>query len=267
MKSGSSAPIHSFVQVERCLRHSSSSQRSRPGRHRDLVVGAAGHEHGLHHRHALDGPVHGLLEGDALAAAQALVGGHHHAAAGVHDPVAQRLRAEPAEDDGVHGADPRAGQHRVDELGHHAHVDADPVAAADAVGEEHVRHPADVVLQLPVRDVPVGPRLVLGPDDRGAVAEGLEVPVDAVEGGVEAARGEPGEVDLVVVGVEDGLPGVEPADRLRLLGPEPLGVVEGQAVEPLVLGPAAEVRPRGDVGLDGIQVGHRAPPSRSRLTG
>ena len=30
MNSGSSAPIHSLVQVERCLRHSSSSQWSRP---------------------------------------------------------------------------------------------------------------------------------------------------------------------------------------------------------------------------------------------
>src|SRR4030042_102008 len=52
-----------------------------------------------------------------------------------------------------------------------------------------------------------------------------------------------------------------PADRLPLLRPEPLGVVERQAVEPLVLGPGVQVRPRGDVGLDGIKVGHRAPPS------
>ena len=77
---------------------------------------------------------------------------------------------KPAEHDGVDGADARAGQHGVDELGHHGHVDADPVAAADAVGEEHVGDPADVVLQLAVRDVAVGAHLVLGPDDRGAVA-------------------------------------------------------------------------------------------------
>ena len=191
-----------------------------------------------------------------LPAAQALVGGDHHPAARVDDAVAQRLGAEAAEDDGVHGADARAGEHRVDELGHHAHVDADAVAPADAVRQQHVRDAADVVLQLAVRDVAVGAELVLRPDDRGAVAERRQVAVDAVERGVEAAAREPGEVDLVVVGVEHVLPRVEPADRLRLLGPEPLGVVEREAVQPLVLRHRVDVGARGHFGLDGIEIGH-----------
>ncbi len=37
---------------------------------------------------------------------------------------------EPAEDHRVHRAEPRAGQHRDDGLGHHRHVDDDPVALA-----------------------------------------------------------------------------------------------------------------------------------------
>ena len=69
--------------------------------------------------HALDGPVDGRLERDALAAAQALVGGDDHAAAGVEDAVAQGLRREAAEDHRVDGADAGAGEHHVGGLGDH----------------------------------------------------------------------------------------------------------------------------------------------------
>ncbi len=187
------------------------------------------------------------------------------AAAGVHDPVAKGLGAEAAEDDGVHRADPRAGEHRVGEGRDHGHVDADPVSLPDAVAQQHVGHPADVVLQLPVGDVLVRPDLVLGPDDGRLLAEGPQVPVDAVEAGVQPAPRVPREVHLVVVGVEDRLPRMEPGEGLRLLAPEPLGVVQGEAVEPLVLLQAPDVGAGGDVRLHGIQaLGQGAPPSRVR---
>ena len=48
----------------------------------------------------------------------------------------------------VDGADARAGQHGVGQLGDHGHVDADPVALAHAVGLQHVGHPGDLVLEL-----------------------------------------------------------------------------------------------------------------------
>jgi hypothetical protein len=66
---------------------------------------------------ALDRAVDDLLERELLAAAQPLVGGDDHLAAGVEDAVADGLGAEAAEDDRVHGADARAGEHRVGELG------------------------------------------------------------------------------------------------------------------------------------------------------
>ena len=51
------------------------------------------------------------LERHDAAAAVAAVGGDQHLGLRVVDPVAQRLGAEAAEDDGVHRADAGAGQH------------------------------------------------------------------------------------------------------------------------------------------------------------
>ena len=51
----------------------------------------------------------------------------------VLDPARELVRREAAEDDGVHGADSRARQHRDDGLGNHRHVDDHPVAALHAL--------------------------------------------------------------------------------------------------------------------------------------
>ena len=59
-----------------------------------------------------------------LAAAVAAVGGDEQPRLRVVDAVAQRLGAEAAEDDAVHRADARAGQHRNRELRDQRHVDA-----------------------------------------------------------------------------------------------------------------------------------------------
>ena len=137
---------------------------------RDLVAGALDDEHDLdggagHHR-----LVHGALERDDLAAAHAFVGGDHRPAAGVVDAVAQALGAEPGEHHVVHGADAGAGQHGVDRLGHHGHVDGDPVALADAVVAQHIGQPAHLPLQFPVVDGPAFARGVRFPDDGRLVA-------------------------------------------------------------------------------------------------
>ena len=63
-----------------------------------------------------DGPeVH-----DLLAAAHA-VRGDDGLGAGRRDARGERILREAAEDDGVHGADARAGEHGQRELGHHGH--------------------------------------------------------------------------------------------------------------------------------------------------
>ncbi len=54
------------------------------------------------------------------------------------------VRGEAAEDHRMDRAEPGAGQHRLERLGHHRHVDDDPVALLDPLGAQRAgetRHP------------------------------------------------------------------------------------------------------------------------------
>src|SRR3546814_6476011 len=55
------------------------------------------------------------LEREDLAAPVAAVRRDDELRARVEDAVVEALRGEPAEDDGVHGAEPRDGEHRSEE--------------------------------------------------------------------------------------------------------------------------------------------------------
>ena len=196
----------------------------------------------LDHEHVLDGLllalaavgqrlVHRRLQrGDAALAVPA-VRGDDELGAGVVDPGAQAVRAEPAEDDRVDGAHARHGEHRGDRLGDHRQIDRDAVALPDAETLEHVRDALDLVRQLGVGDAAAVAGLAL-PEERDAVAvASLDVPVEAVVGHVELAVVEPlGEGR--VAPVEDLGEGLVPVHELaRLIGPEALAIRGGALVE------------------------------------
>jgi len=115
------------------------------------------------------------------------------------------------------------------------------------------------VLQLAIRHVAVDARLVGGPDDRGALAVLLDVPVDTVDAGVQPAAEEPAEVHLLEIGVEHGVPGVVPVERPPLLGPEPRRVLERPLVDLAVLLERAQVGALAHVRRDVVAIErHRA---------
>ena len=88
------------------------------------------------------------LELDQVAAAVARVLGEDGNAAGVGDAVGDGVGGESAEDDGVDGADTRAGEQRDGQLGRHAHVDGDAVALLNAEGLEGVGEALDIGVQF-----------------------------------------------------------------------------------------------------------------------
>jgi hypothetical protein len=99
---------------------------------------------------------------------------------------------EAAEDDGVDRAQTGAGEHRLQRLGDHRHVDDDAVALFDALGLQRPGQPGDAVLQLGVGDdvLGAGDRAVV--DDGGLLAAaGDDVAVDGVPAGVDLGVGEP----------------------------------------------------------------------------
>ena len=238
------------------------------------VVAAEVHGHAfarpLHHHHVLDRRglgqrlVHVGLQGHDGAAAVAAVGGDDHLGLGVVHAVAQGLGGEAAEDHAVGGADAGAGQHGHRRLRHHGQVDAHPVALRHPEPLERVREAADLAVELQVgeRRAP-RPGLALPDDGRLVPAPGWQVPVEAVLREVELPAHEPLREGRLPV--EDLVPGLVPGEGLRLLGPEPRGVVDAASIEGLVLGQALDVRVpsegrrRGkDPALleDGLDLGH-----------
>ncbi|CAB4345047.1 unannotated protein [freshwater metagenome] len=106
-------------------------------------------------------------------------------------PLAHRLRREAAEDDVVRCADPRAGEHRDDNLGNHRQVDADDVAGADTASLQSIGSPLHVGQELRVSDVALL-SLFAKPVVGDAIAKAcFDVAVKAVVGGVELTVLEP----------------------------------------------------------------------------
>ena len=152
MNSGSSAPISSGVQSGARAASSSLVAVVAAGLHRHVAAGDLHHDHVLDARAGLQRLVRIGLQRHLAPAAAALIGGDQHRALAVLDAVGQAVRREAAEHDGMHRAEPGAGEHRHRRLDHHRQIDRDPVAALDAEPLQRVRQPADLVVQLAVGD-------------------------------------------------------------------------------------------------------------------
>ena len=172
------------------------------------------------------------LQRDGVALAVAAVGCDHDLRVGVVDAVDQRLRGEAREHHGVDRADARAGEHRDGQLGDHRQVDADPVALGHALRLEHVGEAPDLGVQVGVGDAAGVARLALPVVGDLAAVTRLDVAVQAVVGDVELAPREPlgeGRVPLQHV-----VPGLRPAQALRMAGPPGLGVLVRLVVDGFV---------------------------------
>ena len=209
------------------------------GGHLGALLDAA-HDDAAPHLGALvDRFVAEILEVQDLARTVAVVGRDHHAGAGVEDAVAQRVGGQAAEHDAVHGADAGAGEHRDGQLGDHGKVEHHAVALPHAQVLEHVGGLAHLAVQALVG---VHLHLFGGlalPDEGGLVApRSLQVPVEAVGGGVELGAAEvaderAGGLEVVLL---HRVPRAIPVQRLAgHLAPERLGLVDRAAVQLVVV--------------------------------
>ena len=90
------------------------------------------------------------LVGDGARGLDTAGGRDDHPRGSVVDAHGELLRREPAEHHRVHGTEPGAGEHRYGGLGHHGHVDDDPVARLDAEGSQGPGEPGHLVGELGV---------------------------------------------------------------------------------------------------------------------
>jgi hypothetical protein len=156
-----------------------------------VLLRAADDEEVLDRRAALRGLVGDLLQRHDLPAAPgpSAVISTLHSASWIRPASDPR---EAPEDDGVRRTEPRAGQHRDRQLGHHAEVDRHPVATTHAEGPQGVRGPAHLREQLGVGDRALLAVRLADPDvgDLAAAACG-HVPVEAVHRCVQDTVREP----------------------------------------------------------------------------
>ena len=145
-------------------------------------------------------------------------------------PLPNGLGSKAPEHDVVGSTDPRARQHRHDDLGDHRKVDSDDVALADPPVLKCVREPLDLREQVGVRELPLLAFLA-APEERHAVAvAGLDVAVQAVVGSVQLSAREPF-VEGGAGVVEHRVPSLEPIERFGLLRPPRFGVALGLLVD------------------------------------
>ncbi len=122
-------------------------------RHLDVRIRKAAQDDHLLDRGGLqDSAVDGLLQWDDVSTPPRAVLGHDDLRPAVVDAVAERVGGKSAEYDAVRRSEPRAREHRDSDLGHHTHVDRDPVALPNAEllqrrGEGH-----DLFVELAVGD-------------------------------------------------------------------------------------------------------------------
>ena len=204
------------------------------------------------------------LQRDLAATAQPLVGRDDDPRAAIGNPARKRVGRKAAEDDGMDGTDPGAGQHGEGGLRDHRHVDRDGVALADSLRLQHVGEAADLRVEVAIGDRPRVLGVVAFPKDRDLVALVGEVSVDAVRRDVGGAVAVPFDRDgtrRIGRGLHAAV-GLDPVDPHAVLAPEAGRVAHRAGVHLLVaVRPDKRVVPErlGHV----VDVGHHGVSSRA----
>src|SRR5579862_3475956 len=206
--------------------------------HRAIIPGALENNHAPYARRVRQRGVHIVLQRNNRAATVPPVRRDDRNGAAVLRAVGYAHRTEPAENNGMNGADPRAREHRDGRLGRHRHVDQHAVALANLVALQHVRELAHLAVELLIRQHPFFPRLAF-PDDRSLVpSRPCQVPVKAVFRSIQLPAYEPLREGRLPI--EHARPRLLPGQLLRLRRPEFLGLVDRLLVTALIILPASD---------------------------
>ena len=191
------------------------------------------HHHVLHGtRVVTEGRVDDPLERDVLALAIGEVRGDHDLRPARPDPIAERTRAEPGEDDRVDRSDPHDREHRGDGLDGRRHVDRHPVPAPDAERAERGRDGPDLVEQLPVREAAATTPFVGGDEGDLVAAAQRDLVIERGPRHVREAALEPAERGRLVD--EDPVRRPEPRHELGGdLTPERLRIGQCRRPQPI----------------------------------
>ena len=132
-----------------------------------------------------------FLQRHNAAAAIGAIGGDERDCAAVDDAITNAVGAESAEDNRVHRADPRAGQHGNRRLGNVREINDHAIALFDVVPFQHIRETANFVMQLLVGERALVARFAFPDDCRLVSARPAQMPIETILRDVEFAADEP----------------------------------------------------------------------------
>ena len=213
----------------------------------NVVATALEDNHALHRGAGAVGQrgVHVVLQRNHSTAPPAAIGGDDQAGAGIVDPVANSVRAEPAEHHAVHHAQARAGQHGHGQFGNHRHVQHHAVAGFQPLGFEPIGKSLHVGQQIGVGDGARVARFTFPVVGDPIAASGVDVPVKAVDGDVGLAVHKP--LNERRRAFLQFRPWLEPSEPVGHLAPEALGVLQAAPVKLLIGLERRHARGRGEV--------------------
>jgi len=187
--------------------------------------------------------VDNLLGADDFATTLALVSSNNYFALGVHDAIAQRVGREPREDNGVNGANTRAGEEGDDRLGNHGQVERDSVTFAHTHLLQCVGELRNLAEKLSVGDDAAIASIVCLVDNGRLVWVLESVTVNAVVAGIQSTFKEPRIIAALKATSVYGLEVAFPREQFaRETSPELVGLCDGLLVQLLVLFKAVDVR-------------------------
>jgi hypothetical protein len=175
-----------------------------------------------------------VLQRDDVAAPPRPVLREEYLAFRVIDAIAERVGAEPTEDDRVRRADSRAGEHRDRRLGNHPHVDRDAVACDDTEACERPCETHHFPVKLEVRKRARLSGFPFPHDGCSRARRGFEVAIEAALGEIELRPVE--EARLRQIPREKLRPRLAPHEVARLLAPKLLRLLDRLPVERCVFG-------------------------------
>ena len=180
-------------------------------------------------RHLVRGQLQGMIQQGLVSHHPARLdttgGRDHQLGRGVVDTLGQLRPGKAAEHHGMHRANTRAGQHGDDRLGHHRHIDDNPVAFFDPLIANRPGKPGHPGQELVVGQAgdAMGDRAVV--DQRHTLAvPGLDVTITTVVAGVEGGSGKPG-IERGRTRIQHAFGRAQPADMGGFTAPEILGVI------------------------------------------
>src|SRR5438067_1027123 len=194
---------------------------------------ATKNDHAFDRRATAQRVVHIFFQWHDSAAAISAISSYDRDCAAVGNAITNAVRAKSAKDDRMHCTDACAGQHRNRSLGNIWQINDDAVALLDLVPFQHVREPADFVMQLLIGKRALVARFTLPDDCRFISARAGEMPIQTIFRNVEFATDKP--LCEWRVPVENFFPRRMPDQLTRFAGPELSGLLDRLSIHPPIL--------------------------------